>query len=139
MSRPGRSRALVCGFVTLARLLRVGARLAMFAALAGLVVGGLLGSSVNRPAGAQDLDELRRQREEIRQERAEQAKLVDAASADYEVLADALVAIEENVTAQESRVRGAEQAVAAAQNQVAAADDRIAAVEAHEQDVRDDI
>ena len=139
MARSRLSRALFCGFVTLARLLRAGARLAAAVALAGVIVAGVPLASGRGPAGAQDLDELRRQREEIRHERAEQAKLVDAAQADYDVLADALIAIEENVTAQESRVRGAEQAVAAAQNQVAAADDRIAAVEEHEREVRDDI
>jgi peptidoglycan hydrolase CwlO-like protein len=111
----------------------------ILAALACLLVAAVPVTSGRGRAGAQDLDELRRQREEIRHQRAEQAKLVDAAQADYDVLADALIAIEENVTAQESRVRGAEQAVAAAQNQVAAADDRIAAVEEHERQVHDDI
>ncbi len=117
-------------------LLRVLALPALYVALV-FVVGVSAGAQ-----SAQDvLDELRQEREKIQQEAADQALQVDAATADFEVLAGALDDLNALVDLQEARLADAEQAVRSAEAQVARAvvrEDEIAVeVAALESDVRD--
>ena len=80
---------------------------------------------VAAPALAQEdvdrLDELKAERERIQAEAADKAADVDAATASFEDLAEALDAINGLVDLQEARLADAEQAVASAEAQVEAA------------------
>jgi hypothetical protein len=95
------------------------------------------------PAGAQDdvdaLEDLKGQREVIQEELAAQAAQVDAATADFDDVADALEAINGLVDLQEARLRTAEQAVASAEAQVAAAEARAAEIGLEIDALRDDL
>ena len=95
------------------------------------------------PAGAQDdvdaLEDLKDQREVIQEELAAQAAQVDAATADFDDVADALEAINGLVDLQEARLRTAEQAVASAEAQVAAAEARAAEIGLEIDALRDDL
>ena len=97
------------------------------------------------PAQAQTaqetLEELREERERIQQEAAAQALQVDAATADFDVLASALDDLNALVDLQEARLAYADQAVRSAEKQVpqtlareAVSDAEVVALEA---DVRD--
>ena len=70
------------------------------------------------------LEELKAERERVRQEKADQAVKVDAASADFETLAQALDDINALVDLQEARLSDAEQSVRSAEAQVRAAEQR---------------
>jgi D-alanyl-D-alanine carboxypeptidase len=135
MHRWGTSRRLRYGCVTVTGPHRAVAR----SVTAVVIAVALAVTVVSDTVGAQSLQELRNRQEEIRQEQAAQAKKVDAAQAEYDVLADALRVVEENVAAQEAKVRSAEQALAAAEDLVRATDDRIAAVLAEAEGVREDM
>ena len=97
------------------------------------------------PAQAQTaqetLEELREERERIQQEAAAQALQVDAATADFDVLASALDDLNALVDLQEARLADADQAVRSAEAQVAQALAREAEIDAEvvalEGDVRD--
>ena len=97
------------------------------------------------PAQAQTaqetLEELREERERIQQEAAAQALQVDAATADFDVLASALDDLNALVDLQEARLADADQAVRSAEAQVAQALARDAEIDADvvalEGDVRD--
>jgi LAS superfamily LD-carboxypeptidase LdcB len=98
----------------------------------GLLLAAL--SAILSPAGAQDdveaLDDLKAEREAIQEELAEQALRVDAATADFDVLAKALDDINALVDLQEARLLTAEQAIRSAEEQVAAAETREAEIAA---------
>ncbi len=95
------------------------------------------------PAGAQDeetvLDDLKAQREVIQEELAAQALDVDAATADFDVVAEALDNLNALVDLQEARLLAAEQAVASAEAQVTAAAARAAEIEAEMDLLRGDL
>lgn len=76
--------------------------------------------AASNPGGADDLSDLRRQREEARE--AEQAALeqIDLLRADAEIIRDTLLEIQDLVDAQVARVEGARQALAAAEAEVIA-------------------
>ncbi len=80
------------------------------------------------PALAQDdeeqLEELKAEREQLQEEAAAKALQVDAATADFDVLMQALDDINALVDLQEARLADAEQAVLSAEEQVAAAQQR---------------
>ena len=95
------------------------------------------------PAQAQTaqetLEELRDERERIQQEAAAQALQVDAATADFDVLAAALEDLNVLVDLQEARLADAEQAVRSAEAQVSQAEAREAEIDAEVQVLEDDV
>ncbi len=99
------------------------------------------GTSAHAQTAEERLEELRDQREQIQQEAAEQALQVDAATADFDVLAAALDDLNALVDLQEARLDDADQAVRSAEAQVSVALEREAEIEAEvgliEADVRD--
>ena len=91
-------------------------------ALVVLVAAGSLA-----PAAADDLRELKEKQAQVRRERAAKASQVNAAEDEFDVVADALAVLDENVRNQEAEVRSAEQALAAAEARLNATRDRISA------------
>lgn len=86
-----------------------------------VMLGLVLGSSAQGQTAEEVLEELRDERERIQQEAAEQALQVDAATADFDVLAAALDDLNALVDLQEARLEDADQAVRSAEAQVAVA------------------
>jgi len=70
------------------------------------------------PAGAQDISDLRRQREEARAAEQEALEQIDILRADDAAVAETLAEIQGLVDAQTARVAGAQQALAAAESEV---------------------
>lgn len=99
--------------------------------------------SVGVPADAQTaqevLEELREDRERIQQEAAAQALQVDAATADFDVLAAALDDLNGLVDLQEARLIDAEQAVRSAETQVQQALEREAVIDGEVQALRSSV
>ncbi|MFP3907295.1 MAG: D-alanyl-D-alanine carboxypeptidase family protein [Acidimicrobiales bacterium] len=100
-----------------------------------LVVAGLmLASSV--AAEAQSDDDLRSERERLREEQATTAAEVDVAEAETDEVLDALSALEANVRAEEAHLEDAQRAVAAAEERVAEAQEAEAAAQARVEELR---
>ncbi|MFP4513311.1 MAG: D-alanyl-D-alanine carboxypeptidase family protein [Acidimicrobiales bacterium] len=100
-----------------------------------LVVAGLmLASSV--AAEAQSEDDLRSERERLREEQATTAAEVDVAEAETDEVLDALGALEANVRAEEAHLDDAQRAVAAAEERVAEAQEAEAAAQARVEELR---
>ncbi|MEL0000598.1 MAG: hypothetical protein VW623_10855, partial [Acidimicrobiaceae bacterium] len=70
------------------------------------------------PAGAQDISDLRRQREEARAAEQEALEQIDILRADDAAVAETLAEIQGLVDAQTARVAGSQQALAAAESEV---------------------
>lgn len=93
-------------------------RSSRFRLATALVAGVLLVAST--PGGADDLSDLRRQREEAREAEQQALEQIDLLRADAEVIRDTLLEIQALVDAQVARVEGAQQALAAAEAEVLA-------------------
>jgi hypothetical protein len=101
--------------------------------IVGLVVASAVGG-----AGAQQSDaDLRRERERLRQERAEMAGDLDVAKAETDDVLAALSDLEANVRAEEAQLDDAQRLVAAAEEQVAEALAALGEAEAHVAELRD--
>lgn len=81
------------------------------------------------PTTADDLSDLRRQREEARQAEQEALEQIDLLRADSEVIRDTLLEIQGLVDAQVARVEGAQQALRGAEAEVLAREQLVAAAE----------
>ena len=99
------------------------------------IVGLVMASSVG--ADAQSDDDLRAERERLREEQAAVAAEVDVAQAETDEVLDALDALEANVRAEEAQLDDAERAVAAAEEQVQEALAAQAEAEAHVEELRE--
>ncbi|MDW3179468.1 MAG: D-alanyl-D-alanine carboxypeptidase family protein [Acidimicrobiia bacterium] len=101
-------------------------------ALSGAMMFLVAVLAVTMPAGAQEdveeLEALKAEREQIQQEAGAQAVKVDAANADFSVLAQALDDINALVDLQEARLADANQAVRSAEAQVLSAELREAEI-----------
>lgn len=101
-----------------------------------LVVAGLmLASSV--AAEAQSDDDLRAERERLREEQAAAAAEVDVAESETDEVLEALGALEANVRAEEAHLEDARRAVAAAEERVIEAQEAEAAAQARVEELRD--
>lgn len=87
-------------------------------AIAALIAAGVLVGS--NPGRAEDLSDLRRQREEAREAEQSALEQIDLLRADADVIRDTLLEIQALVDAQVARVEGAQQALAAAEAEVSA-------------------
>lgn len=96
--------------------------LAGLVALGALLLGVPATASGQDPQGTKTLEELRREREEVRAREAAQAGAVDALQADDAQAKAALAALNADVRAQQDRVEEAERAVARAEADQAAAE-----------------
>jgi len=85
-----------------------------------IVVAAVAVFIVAPPTGADDLSDLRRQREEAREAEQEALEQIDLLRADSEVIRDTLLEIQGLVDAQVARVEGAQQALRAAEAEVLA-------------------
>ncbi len=85
---------------------------------AALIAAGVLVGSI--PGSAEDLSDLRRQREEAREAEQNALEQIDLLRADADVIRDTLLEIQALVDAQVARVEGAQQALAAAEAEVSA-------------------
>ena len=88
-----------------------------------LVIAVLIAASVlvgSNPGRAEDLSDLRRQREQAREAEQNALEQIDLLRADAEVIRDTLLEIQALVDAQVARVEGAQQALAAAEAEVSA-------------------
>ena len=85
------------------------------------VLALVLGTSAHAQTDEEVLEELRDERERIQLEAAEQALQVDAATADFDVLAAALDDLNALVDLQEARLDDSDQAVRSAEAQVSVA------------------
>lgn len=112
-------------------------------ALGGALLLLLVVLSATLPAGAQDeaenLETAKAERERIQEEAAAQAVKVDAANADFSVLAQALDDINALVDLQEARLADAEQAVRSAEDLVASAEIREAEIASEVSLLQDDV
>ncbi len=88
-------------------------------------------------AEAQSDDDLRRERDELREERAATAAGIDVARVETDELLDALAALEANVSAEEAQLEDAQRAVEAAEIQVAEAQAAQTVGEAEVAELRD--
>jgi len=99
--------------------------------------------SVMIPAGAQDdvedLETLKAEREQLQQEAGAQAVKVDAANADFEVLAKALDDINALVDLQEARLADANQVVRSAKAQMVSAELREAEIAAEVDELQGEV
>ncbi|MDG1878545.1 MAG: peptidoglycan DD-metalloendopeptidase family protein [Acidimicrobiales bacterium] len=86
--------------------------------IAALIAAGVLVGS--NPGRAEDLSDLRRQREEAREAEQSALEQIDLLRADADVIRDTLLEIQALVDAQVARVEGAQQALAAAEAEVSA-------------------
>lgn len=96
-------------------------------------------ASVGAQDGEEDLESLKEQREAVQAELAEQALKVDAATADFDVLAGALDDLNALVDLQEARLADANQRVGSAEAQAVAAELRQVEIATEVEELRGEV